>query len=154
MPFSSVGPCSVTMVSLIPWGLAVPEWSPRIRGALQFHYGPLVPQGPHCVTIAPSFQKASNITMVSMVPWGSAVSQWAPQEGIHRVPVFQGLMNSSHQRPRTAIPVCPGRFVWEQPLDVQNFECGIQISAFCAWRRMPGLYHSKESMDSQCLEGR
>ena len=40
------GPHSVTMVSMIPWDLAMPQWSPWIHSALQDHRVPLAARGP------------------------------------------------------------------------------------------------------------
>ena len=39
-------PHSVTMVSMIPWVFAMPQWSPWIHSALQDHHGPLAARGP------------------------------------------------------------------------------------------------------------
>ena len=131
------GPHSVTMVSMIPWGLAMPQWSPWIHGALQDHHGPVAARGPVmqqwplgstkpcCFTLGPwdhGAQQCHNDVLgamgthtVTMAPWihgtprchngpfispGPKVSQWSPQEGHHGAPVFQGLINFCHQRPR------------------------------------------------------
>ncbi|XP_064285690.1 glutamic acid-rich protein-like [Passer domesticus] len=46
------------------------------------------------------------------------------------------------------------RLVWEQPMDIQNFECEIPVSALCSWRTRPVLFHRSESTEPLCLEGR
>ena len=121
-----IGPCNGTMVSMDPQcpvashgplaaqGPGMQQWplgSTKPLGTM----GPssatmmsLVPQCPHTVTMTTWFHREPR------------VSPWSLQEGNHRAPVFQELMNCSHQRPR---PVCPGRFVWEQPSDLRKFEC-------------------------------
>ncbi|XP_064285703.1 YTH domain-containing protein 1-like isoform X1 [Passer domesticus] len=46
------------------------------------------------------------------------------------------------------------RLVGEQPMDIQNFECEIPVSALCSWRTRPVLFHRSESTEPLCLEGR
>ena len=90
-PFGSVSPHSVTLVSMIPWGLAMPQWSPWIHGALQDHNSPVAARGPGmqqwplgstkpcCFTLGPwdhGAQQCHNDVLgamgthiVTMVPW-------------------------------------------------------------------------------------
>ena len=116
-------PCSLDSVG--------PAGSQRPLSSL----GPAVPQWPlgsmerHRVTMVPLVPPALQGHNGPWVPRGHAGSLWSPEEGQHRAPGFQGQMRHSHQRPRPATSVCPGRFVWEQPLDIGNLGGGIPVLA-------------------------
>ena len=109
-PFGSVSPHSVTLVSIIPWGLAMPQWSPWIHGALQDHNSPVAARGPVMQQWPLGSTKPCCFTLG---PWDHAAQQchsdvlgstWSPQchNGplVPQSPLSVTMAPSFHQAPK------------------------------------------------------
>lgn len=157
-------PHSVTMVSMIPWGLAMPQWSPWIHGALQNHNGPWAAPGPGMQQWPLGSTKPCCFTLG---PWHHAVQQdhsdvlgSMRSHSVKMVPCFHTAQQCHNNvRGSTGSPQCHNNLLgpWcphsvTMALSFQNTPHVTMVSKVLHGApQFPHGLHRKESMNPPCF---